>query len=319
MSTLAVEINSLDYRFKNLGLHEGLPSVEILQTFQQSNGFMWFATDRGVSRYDGKKFTHFYYSPGDDFHISNNFVTAITEDVTGNIWLATEVGLNRISIEGKVTVFTEESLQKTGLTSSWIQSVFVDSKGRLWVANSEATQIYNAVTNRFKTVHLKQPSTTDKPENWQNVFILKEDVSGNIFTSDLYGLLIFNEIDTMFHRVTSKSIENSLLTSSYINAIEPLSNGIIAVGTEKNGLFINLEGSLQRAYKASYPPGDAREDWIIFKDLANMMKKPLGYNNVKHLRESINKHIQSKINNGVKKTNEVDFIDSSLICSSRIF
>jgi len=85
-----------------------------------------------------------------------------------------------------------------------------------------------------------------------------------------------------------------------------------AAYTEKNGLFVNLEGKLQSAYKASYPPGDAREDWIIFKDLANMMKKPLGYNNVKHLRESINKHIQSKINNGVKKTNEVNFIEENI-------
>jgi len=85
-----------------------------------------------------------------------------------------------------------------------------------------------------------------------------------------------------------------------------------AAYTEKNGLFINLEGKLQSAYKASYPPGDAREDWIIFKDLANMMKKPLGFNNVKHLRESINKQIQSKINNGVKKTIEVDFIEENI-------
>jgi len=86
-----------------------------------------------------------------------------------------------------------------------------------------------------------------------------------------------------------------------------------AAYTEKNGLFENLEGKLQNAYKASYPPGDAREDWIIFKDLANMMKKPLGYNNVKYLRELINKHIQSKINNDVKKTNEVDFIEENIL------
>jgi len=85
-----------------------------------------------------------------------------------------------------------------------------------------------------------------------------------------------------------------------------------AAYTEKNGLFVNLEGKLQRAYKASYPPGEARVDWIIFKDLANMMQKPLGYNNVKHLRELINKHIQSKINNGVKKSNEVDFIEENI-------
>ena len=85
-----------------------------------------------------------------------------------------------------------------------------------------------------------------------------------------------------------------------------------AAYTEKNGLFVNLEGKLQNAYKASYPPGDAREDWIIFKDLAKMMKKPLEYNNVKYLRESINKNIQQKINNVVNKTNEIDFVDENI-------
>ena len=85
-----------------------------------------------------------------------------------------------------------------------------------------------------------------------------------------------------------------------------------AAYTEKNGLFVNLEGKLQSAYKASYPPGDAREDWIIFKDLANMMKKPLGFSNIKHLRESINKQIQSKVKNGVKKNIEVDFIEENI-------
>ena len=85
-----------------------------------------------------------------------------------------------------------------------------------------------------------------------------------------------------------------------------------AAYTEKNGLFVNLEGKLQSAYKASYPPGDSREDWIIFKDLANMMKKPLQYNNVKNLRQIINKHIQSKISSGFKKTNAVDFIEKSI-------
>jgi len=89
-----------------------------------------------------------------------------------------------------------------------------------------------------------------------------------------------------------------------------------AAYTEKNGLFVNLEGKLQNAYKASYPPGEAREDWIIFKDLANMMKKPLGYNNAKHLRELIYKYIHQKINNEAKNENKVDFIDDTILIKS---
>jgi len=85
-----------------------------------------------------------------------------------------------------------------------------------------------------------------------------------------------------------------------------------AAYTEKNGLFVNLEGKLQSAYKASYPPGDAREDWIVFKDLASMMKKPIEYDNVNDLRKIINKHIQSKISNPFKKTYTVDFIEKNI-------
>ena len=85
-----------------------------------------------------------------------------------------------------------------------------------------------------------------------------------------------------------------------------------AAYTEKNGLFVNLEGKLQTAYKASYPPGDAREDWIIFKDLANKMGKPLGFTNIKHLKDSINKIILQKVNKKIIKKNKVDFVDNNI-------
>jgi len=85
-----------------------------------------------------------------------------------------------------------------------------------------------------------------------------------------------------------------------------------AAYTEKNGLFINLEGSLQRAYKASYPPGDAREDWTIIKELADRMNKPLECNNIQQLRESIYKQIKSKTVEPVKITKKIDFKEGNI-------
>jgi hypothetical protein len=43
-----------------------------------------------------------------------------------------------------------------------------------------------------------------------------------------------------------------------------------------------------------------------------MIKKPLGYNNVNQLRESINKQIQLKINNDFSKTNIIDFVEEKI-------
>jgi len=83
--------------------------------------------------------------------------------------------------------------------------------------------------------------------------------------------------------------------------------------TEKNGLFVNLEGKVQNAYKASYPPGEAHEDWIIFKDLANMMKKPLHFENIQNLHECIKKYIQPKLIYKDPKSNEVQFIEKNII------
>ena len=41
-----------------------------------------------------------------------------------------------------------------------------------------------------------------------------------------------------------------------------------AAYTEQDGFYTNLEGKIQKAFKASFPPGSAKEDWIIINELA---------------------------------------------------
>ena len=41
--------------------------------------------------------------------------------------------------------------------------------------------------------------------------------------------------------------------------------------SEKDGHFVNLEGRIQKAYKATYPPGDAKEDWEIINKLSILL------------------------------------------------
>ena len=60
-----------------------------------------------------------------------------------------------------------------------------------------------------------------------------------------------------------------------------------AAYTEKNSLYVNLEGRLQSTYKASFPPGNAKEDWKILRALSEVLKKPLKFNTVEQLRSVI--------------------------------
>jgi len=85
-----------------------------------------------------------------------------------------------------------------------------------------------------------------------------------------------------------------------------------AAYTEKNGLFVNLEGKIQNAYKASYPPGNAREDWSIIDDLCKMLKKTKTYKDGLELQDIIKKNIKLKRDNGLKKKKLVDFIEKEI-------
>ena len=60
-----------------------------------------------------------------------------------------------------------------------------------------------------------------------------------------------------------------------------------AAYTEKDSLYVNLEGRVQAAYKASFPPGDAKEDWKILRALSDVLKKPLKFNTIEQLRSKI--------------------------------
>lgn len=58
--------------------------------------------------------------------------------------------------------------------------------------------------------------------------------------------------------------------------------------TEKNGIYVNTEGRVQRARKAVDGPGDSREDWKIIRALSEFVgKKPLPYNQEAALLERI--------------------------------
>jgi NADH-quinone oxidoreductase subunit G len=60
-----------------------------------------------------------------------------------------------------------------------------------------------------------------------------------------------------------------------------------AAYTEKDGLYVNTEGRAQMALKASFPPGEAREDWKILRALSEAAGKTLGYDTLDALREAL--------------------------------
>jgi len=60
-----------------------------------------------------------------------------------------------------------------------------------------------------------------------------------------------------------------------------------AAYTEQNGTYVNTEGRVQLARRATFPPGDAREDWAILRALSDVLGKRLPYDDLAALREAM--------------------------------
>jgi NADH-quinone oxidoreductase subunit G len=56
---------------------------------------------------------------------------------------------------------------------------------------------------------------------------------------------------------------------------------------EKSATYVNTEGRVQMATRASFPPGDAREDWAILRALSDVLGKKLPYDSLAALRQAI--------------------------------
>jgi NADH-quinone oxidoreductase subunit G len=60
-----------------------------------------------------------------------------------------------------------------------------------------------------------------------------------------------------------------------------------AAYSEKHGTYVNIEGRVQRGERAAFPPGDAREDWAIFRAVSELLGKPLPFDSFGDLRAAM--------------------------------
>ena len=79
-----------------------------------------------------------------------------------------------------------------------------------------------------------------------------------------------------------------------------------AAYTEQTAHYTNLEGKIQKAYKASYPPGEAKEDWQIINELAETMNNRKLFNDKDELISSMINFVNLKNKNSVSEAKNLD-------------
>jgi len=124
-------------RFEHLTVNQGLSNHLIYAMLQDSYGFLWFATDNGLNKYDGYTLTTYKKIPGDTTSLAGNSIPQLMEDRDGNLWIGL-MGQGMCKFDRRTETFTCYPPSPLTLRQGSIHSLCEDQDGFIWVSNGQA-------------------------------------------------------------------------------------------------------------------------------------------------------------------------------------
>ena len=162
--------------YKLFTTDEDLSSSLINHIYQDSNGMIWVATEDGLNRYDGAKFTTYKHNPEDAHSLSHNYVRRIFEDSKGHIYIGTH---NGVQVYNPATdTFSEKAiLENDRPYNQSITDIIERNNGEVWVAGYRTGKIEidgDKLRLTYLSIH---------PTNYTSDYMF-EDNENNIYISN---------------------------------------------------------------------------------------------------------------------------------------
>ena len=236
--------NASSRKFVRFGLaagnKPGLVGAEIYAIYEDRLKNIWIGTNAGLTKMalrNGKwTFSSFTHSETDNSSLSANFVTSITEDLSGNLWVGTETGgLNLYNpLTNSFIHFQHSLFDKNSLSNNNIRKILVDKTGKLWIGTLDGLNIFDPSTRQFSVY--RNDSENNKSLNNNSIKEIYQDSNGTIWIGTMYGgVNVFHPNALPFTLYQNSKFNNSI-SSNIICAIATDSKENVWVGTEGAGL-----------------------------------------------------------------------------------
>ncbi len=255
-----------DPTFDALGKEIGLSNLSVSSIVQDRDGFLWFGTQGGLNRYNGRDMTTFRNDPFvSDGLIHNLIQTMMYDEETHELWIGTYQGISRLDIgESR---FINYSVEDNGLSNPVVTAMAFDNSKDIWVGTLDGLNRIDGETNAVETFDVpgdvvrslylasdgklylgsykglyeviegnlkKVPITLSSP----NVMTIDE-FDGGVLTLGLWGGSL-TQVD-----LRTYATETIALSDDRIYAVEETDAGALWVGTWGGGLFrIGSEGTV---------------------------------------------------------------------------
>lgn len=228
---------SKDLSFQYLTTTDGLSQNSVLDIVQDHKGFMWFATEDGLNKFDGYNFTIYKNTPSDPHSLSNNNIRTLLEDKRHNLWIGTSVGLNLYDRDkDKFLVFKASDDDTTSLKSSYIEAIFEDSNGDIWIGSPKGLFKFNKKSGTFKqfTHDPNDPFSLSD----ERVRAIYEDKNKNFWIGTRKGLNLFDRKTGKSKRYFNEKDNDASLCNNHVTKIKEDKNGDLWIGTWGGGVSL---------------------------------------------------------------------------------
>jgi len=183
-------------KFERFNVEDGLANPIVFDIAQDKESFIWFATNNGLSKYDGYEFTNFLpdeTNPGSDKTISTELILDLMLDSHGLLWIAT-VGEGISSYDsdtGRFTHYRSDPSNPDSISHPSVYCIEEDHKGRLWIATlGGGVNCFDRMTGKFKH-YRHDPDNTNSLAN-DNVYSILPGKNDEIWIGMSSGLDLLN-------------------------------------------------------------------------------------------------------------------------------
>ncbi|MBN1887116.1 MAG: PAS domain S-box protein [Thermoflexales bacterium] len=154
---------------------------------QDQQGFMWFATSNGLSRYDGYTFKTFRNDPDDPRSISTETMGTLYEDREGVLWVGTwNGGLNVFDrISEQFTRYLHDPDDSHSLSHNKVNVIYEDKNGRLWLGTNDGLNRFDRAGGQF--IRYQHDPNDSHSLSYDVVNTIVEDAAGQLWVGTLGG------------------------------------------------------------------------------------------------------------------------------------
>jgi signal transduction histidine kinase/ligand-binding sensor domain-containing protein/DNA-binding response OmpR family regulator len=276
------------FRFEKHSSHPDSLSGSVTVLFEDSRHQFWIGTfGGGLNRFDSatKSFERFVNAPNDPGSISNNYVWAIMEDRSGNLWVGTEGGVNIFQREtGKFVRLTADPQNPHSLGSNFITALTEDATGTVWVGSGNLWDrgrgggygVYKWDPGQAVFRHMaNDPLMTGEFEN-ANIHCVTEDRDGITWLgSKDQGLIRVDRSSGEVRRFTHDPENLASISQNAVMSLLEDHQGVMWVGTFERGLN-RLDRRTESFTRFAHDPNNSRS---------------LSHNRITHMHEDHNHNL----------------------------